>query len=355
MRTIRLLALCCAVPLLNCTESTAPTAPISRISAAATKTPTITVTDLGAFWPAAIGPRGQVVGWTNATPNRAVLWENGVLHDLGTLPGGDHAQAHGINAAGQIVGSGNSGTTGDIDHAILWDRGVPRDLGTLPGGLYSWANAISPSGRVIVGESEGGGGYGEEGGVRHAVIWNNGVITDLGGLGILAISGASAINPSGVIVGNAGAGPMNHAFRWEKGVMTELSALPPGGWDQRRGAAAINSQGQIVGYSEVPPVDQMNYHAVRWDKDGITDLGMLPGGTESFAGGINEPGQIVGQVLTADGQYVAVLWNHGRVTNLGTLPGGSGSGANAINNQGQIVGVSWTGGSPAHAVLWTVE
>jgi len=355
MRTITFLALCCAVPLLSCTESTAPTAPSSSISAAATKTPTITVTDLGAFWPAAIGPRGQVVGWTNATPNRAVLWENGVLHDLPNLPGGDHAQANGINAAGQIVGSGNSGTTGDLDHAILWDHGVPRDLGTLPGGPSSWAYGISPSGEIIVGESDGGGGYGEEGGVRHAVVWDRRVITDLGALGILSISSARAINPSGVIVGNAGAGPMNHGFRWEKGVMTELSALPPAGWDQRTGAGAINARGQIVGYSEVPPVDEMNYRAVRWDKDGITELGTLPGGTSSSVADINDAGQVVGQAVTADGQYIAVLWDHGRITNLGTLPGGSGSGASAINNQGLIVGVSWTGTSPGHAVLWTVK
>jgi probable HAF family extracellular repeat protein len=353
MRTITFLALCSAAsPLLSCTESTAPTAPISSIRPAATKTPTITITDLGAFWPAAIGPRGQVVGWTEATPNRAVLWENGVLHDLGTLPGGDHARAFGINAAGQIVGMGNSSATGYIDHAILWDHGVPRDLGTLPGGPSSSASAISPSGRVIVGSSESTPPGADM--VHHAVTWKDGVITDLGELGILTITDAGAISPSGVVVGNAGGGPMVHAFRWEKGVMTELSALPPGSWDQRRAAAAINSQGQIVGYSEVFPVNEMNYHAVRWDKDGITDLGTLPGGTESFAAGINEPGQIVGQTLTADGQFVAVLWDHGRVTNLGTLSGGLGSAANAINNQGQIVGFSSIQGV-VHAVLWTVK
>jgi probable HAF family extracellular repeat protein len=62
----------------------------------------------------------------------------------------------GINNVGQVVGQvvGHSQTATDRRHAILYANGVTTDLGTLRGGTYSWTTGINLSGQ-IVGRSDG--------------------------------------------------------------------------------------------------------------------------------------------------------------------------------------------------------
>src|SRR5260370_37084392 len=73
----------------------------------------------------------------------------------------------------------------------------------------------------------------------------------------------------------------------------------------------------------------------------IKDLGTL-GGNRSFAFGINNRGQIVGESITASGSGHAFLFENGAMVDLGTLPGGSFSKASGINDRGQVVGSSST-------------
>src|SRR5262249_4833712 len=96
-----------------------------------------------------------------------------------------------------------------------------------------------------------------------------------------------------------------------------------GGRGEGDEADAINDAGVVVGGS----YNAAGYeHAFVWDgSNGMQDL--TPGATESFAGGINNAGQIVGN---ADGN--AFLAEGGPLTTLGRwIP-------HAINNAGQIVG-----------------
>ena len=81
----------------------------------------------------------------------------------------------------------------------------------------------------------------------------------------------------------------------------------------------------------------------------FTDLGTL-GGSESYASGINERGQVVGDSLTASGDYHAYLWEKGVMTDLGTLGGEFGN-VLEINERGQIVGLSQTASGEFHAFL----
>jgi probable HAF family extracellular repeat protein len=85
----------------------------------------------------------------------------------------------------------------------------------------------------------------------------------------------------------------------------------------------------------------------------ITDLGTL-GGDESYATGLNELGQVIGQSETTPGQTVAhaFLWTNGHMVDLGTL-GGPYSWASGVNALGQVVGSSWTANSSdTHGFLW---
>jgi probable HAF family extracellular repeat protein len=73
--------------------------------------------------------------------DHAVLWEHGVMTDLGTLPGGSHSFALGINAAGVVAGMSDAGD-GQF-HAVIWQQRVIRDLG------IGQAQGINNRGQVV--------------------------------------------------------------------------------------------------------------------------------------------------------------------------------------------------------------
>ncbi len=82
------------------------------------------------------------------------------------------------------------------------------------------------------------------------------------------------------------------------------------------------------------------------------DLGTL-GGDASFARGMNDRGDVVGDAETAAGETHAFLWRGGSLIDLGTL-GGPFSTAHAIDNQGRAVGSSAIpGGFGTRAVVWS--
>ena len=89
------------------------------------------------------------------------------------------------------------------------------------------------------------------------------------------------------------------------------------------------------------------------DGMGMRDLGTLSGSGESFAGGINDAGQVVGvNSATAEGSRHAFITGPDGMgmRDLGTL-GGSESLAGGINNAGQVVGSSDTAEGSRHAFI----
>ena len=257
-----------------------------------------------------INDRGQVVGG-------AGIWHDGVLTAIGTLEGDDSSYAWAINERGQVVGQ--SVGQGARYRPFLWADGLMTALepGTLEGGT-AFAMSINDHGQVV-----------GHLGVTHnrAVLWQDGVITDLGTLGG-AWARAHAINNRGQIAGASyTASDEWHAFLWQDGVMTDLGAIGT--------PSDINERGQIVGSRDTDAGES----AFLWDNGVVTDLGSL-GGDFTRARAINERGQIVGESESASGMAHAFLWQDEVMIDLGTLEGDVYSSATAINDCGQIVGSS---------------
>ncbi len=140
------------------------------------------------------------------------------LQPVGLLPGIQATEPTGVSADGSVV-VGCCGQYG-VDKAFRWENGVISDLGFLPGGeLWSQGWDVSANGSVIV------GGSGPKS-APEAFRWTDGVMSSLGvvvpGTTYSAARGVSA--DGGVVVGYSG----DAAFRWEDDVMTALGGALPG-------------------------------------------------------------------------------------------------------------------------------
>jgi probable HAF family extracellular repeat protein len=200
---------------------------------------------------------------------RAVVWRKGAVEDLGKLPAPyDHsATAYAVNQGGAVVGYSESADF--ISHAFLWRNGAMTDLGTF-GGPSSSAVAINDHDQ-IVGWAETTAFYEQKGRrayVRHAFLWERGVMQDLGTLGCGAacvndFSNATDINDAGEITGIAVAAPGSiFGFIWSHGTMTPLTGLATLAFNQVE-VAGINNRGDAVGTD-----DMQNDTPILWPHGG---------------------------------------------------------------------------------------
>ena len=262
----------------------------------------------------------EIVGNSDLSGNTAAhafVWSDGNMSDLGTLPSLDasttNSFATGINSAGNIVGTSETGVTLNR-HAFLFatngtvGEGNFTDLGVFSGGNESVAFDIGDD-NAVIGESEGFNGT--SGNYVHAFITSNtDVLIDLGTLDDLGNSSARAINHAGVIIGNSATTSGNiHGFTFNTttDVFTDLGVL---GNFNRSHALAINSQDEVVGYVSGNASAPNDEHAFVYFDGTITDLNTLTGNSGwvlNRAYGVNDHGDIVGVGVNASGQEHAFL------------------------------------------------
>jgi probable HAF family extracellular repeat protein len=304
----------------------------------------------------AINNNGQAVFYSD--PEGYPFTSNTVKGNAYEFDGTSPIVQNGLGAATNAISDINN-----HDHAVGWaddtsgnffavkyENGIATSLG-IPNAL---ADAINDADQVT--------GWLYQQGSQTAYLYDpNSGITNLGTLGG-GLSLGYGINNQGVVVGSSDTGatdaqiaagtPVTEAFEYRNGIMTGLGTL--GG--TASGASAINDQNAIVGNSLTASGE---YHAFLYDAaHGMQDLGTA--GLQSNAFDINNLGQIVGESerVGGSGEYHAFLYdpNHGVRFLEDLIPTNSDwqrllSGV-SINDRGQILGEGFIDGQ-RHVFLMT--
>ena len=261
-------------------------------------------------------------GFASSTACRPFLWQDGVMTKLPTL-GGHNGFANSINNRGVVAGIAETDATDPTSgcpvhqfEPVVWERGRIHSLPPYSGDSDGVAAQVNDKGQVV-GASGTCGSFNPNTGLylveNHALLWENGIATDLGNLG-----------GEGGLAGNH--------------------------------ACALNNHGQVVGHSDLP--NDASFHGFLWTREtGMKDLGTLSGDFASLALGINDGGVVVGASIgPAFSTFRAVLWEKGTVTDLNTLVDANPKNlylvqGESINSRGEIIGLAVDGAALPHGFL----
>ena len=279
---------------------------------------------LGERWSSAAFYSGpNAVGFINL----GFVWEGCQMRGLPNFPGGNNGFATGANNLGQAVGWAENDVHDPtcVSPQVLqfrpavWELGPPDQIHDLPlisGDTSGAATAINDNGQVVGISGICDQAVGRHT-AKHAALWENSGVIDLGNLGAQWWNTPTAINQRGDIVGFAGdpafvEGDIVHAFIWtEHHGIQPLLALPgrtPQHVDSE--AYGINERGQVVGTS--CDANFVDCRAVVWDHSAVpTDLNdlKLPGFSARLesAKDINDNEEITGRAIDANNVRTAYL------------------------------------------------
>lgn len=271
----------------------------------------------------------EQLGFSSApTPCVPVIWMKGKIVPLPTL-GGVNGVANEINNSGDAAGYAENttldqGCTAPQQYqfeAVVWSRGRIQALPTVAGDNEGIAYSINDRG-------DAAGTTGDCApfnpisltymNTAHAVLWQDGVATDLGNLG----------------------GTLN-IFNW---------------------AHHINNHGDVVGGADAidKSTNSETSHAFLWTQGAkMQDLGTLSGDSYSIALGINDSSEITGLSANADFSVIrAFIRRNGTLVDLNSLIADNPSGlslatACSITSDGSIIGIAIDGSGATHAYLAT--
>jgi probable HAF family extracellular repeat protein len=307
---------------------------------------------------------------------RLFLDIDGFKLDLGTLGGTNTTSNWGqINNFGLIVGESETAAldpngedicgfgTHHVCLPFLWEFPKMKALPTL-GGNNGQASSINNRGQ-IVGFAENGaldttctsGTTNDQ--IALPAMWEKGTAKPLPLVSGDVDGDAFWINDQGQAVGYSGnCVSATHGASWKNGVVSILNDLGNGAIAQ-----GINNRGQISG--EIGSADGSTFQGGVWldGADGpVTKIDLPLGDAAGFASGINDRGQVVGSTLDAKFSWShAFVWQNNVLTTLDTVFPASANlnpvMGNKINERGQISGMAIVMSGPhkgdIHAFLAT--
>lgn len=273
-----------------------------------------------------VNVKGQVCGYFNPSlgNQHAFVWENGILHDLGTF-GGITGAAMAINDNGHIVAAAYDWRNGN--HSYIFDYSTDSILTEIPNGSLEINNNDQVIGDIVhdsffwdqgnftvfsvndFTDAVSINNYGQVCGTTDHVnwsrpsgfVWQDGQIQDIGNLGGALSTSAYCINDLGQVVG-ASYTPdgFKHAFIWHDGVMQDIGQPNVPSY-----AYAINNLGHVVGSAQFTGIGR---HAFFWENGIMYDLGKPDNIIASFATSISDTGWIAGYALDRNNRRYAVIW-----------------------------------------------
>lgn len=178
---------------------------------------------------------------------------------------------------------------------------------------------------------------------RGAVLWNEGVRTELVGLAV-----ACDLNERLEVVGSSSDTPFLRAAVWRNGVVTAV-----GPFVQRESlAVAINEAGQIAGTYRVDDGGSTDRSFLQLES-GWIDPGSL-GGTDFVVFDLNAQRQLVGAGKNRFETMHAFLWKRGLPVDLDAFPDSAFTESffTAINDDAIIVGQARRSSAPWTGFLW---
>ena len=192
----------------------------------------------------AINDSGQVLGWskgdlngTKAYVERAFLWANGQMTDIGVPPTWSQIMPAALNNSGVAVGTGYTGAVGQVagQYAFVYSNGVMADLNTMvaaSGLVLRYATAINDNGQIV--------GWGtNSGGAAHAFL-----LTPTVG------SPTISVQPQSIAPSLGGAATLT--------VTATGSPSPTYQW-LKNGAAVSGATNATLNFSAVQAADGANY------------------------------------------------------------------------------------------------
>jgi probable HAF family extracellular repeat protein len=259
---------------------------------------------------------------------RPFVYTNGELRQMTDRLG----CANSINDSGQATGFAYFGAN-TMPDAFLYENGVLTSIGALPGYSnqpYAIGYGINNAG-TIVGESK-----------AEAMIYENG---QMKGFGRQSAHMAQAINDSGDIIGFlATPKRMHDGFLFRA---NQLEAIPGFEADAAVVPAALNTRGQVVGYTTIQGIP----HAFLYE-NGVTSNFMAGRCEYSGAGDINDAGDIL--VGCGSRSY---LYRNGDLIDLERAIGDAGPfiafSCGKMNNRGQLACTAWMLDSGYHLLRLT--
>lgn len=316
-----------------------------------------TIADLGTLGGdetsvAALNDAGSVVGWSRLAggAQRAFVYRDGRMSNLGVLAGNDSSAAVAINNLGQIVGSSSTG--GDIASARMFSSdGSSLSEIVLPFTAVKQVQDINDAGDILIyyrGTSQGD--------CMSPVASCNYIARKTGApIDLQAkISKGLKINNGGVIMafsGNSRESTLLYNLRDASTV--RISSIPDGpAFPYYMAPVDFNTAAELVGFSGYG-------RPFRYRQGVVADIATVIAGDVTSLAGINDDGDIVG-TMQAGGGSTVFFWqaSTGSLVDLNTVAGVRDAGwqlqnIKAVNNAGQIIGQGINGSGQQRAFLLT--